>query len=254
MSSKRKAAEPEEPAKRRGHTVWLISQVSVGDDDVQYTNMCYADSEQARDAMLFLYDKLHTTIKELGTATPSSRYQRMTAEGLQKIDSLPAIVPPKPPAVTPQILEILVQTCKAKKMPLICLAAMYSWEEAERRIFVRFLLNELSDDDKTFALSASGNGDFEACEFDNEFSDDLKTLIWFQLETGFVFVEKEKLEAYTLETQAFPHVPDEFICYVRDFIDYDYSKAHDFWCFEEKDVKAAMKKWFATATENKQFI
>jgi hypothetical protein len=258
MSSKRKAPEREESAKRRG-TVWLISQVSVGEDDAQakYTNMCYADSEKARDSLLFLYDKLHTTIKALNTALPAAtpyRYQRMTAEALQKIDSLQTIVPPKAPVVTRQILHILVDAWKGKKMPVIYLAAMYAWDEAERRIFVKLLLEEIGAG-STFALSARHvDGDFGACEFANEFSEEQMALIWFQLETGFVFVEEEKLENYTLEHRAFPHVPPEFVTYVSNYIDYDASKSHDFWCFEEKDIKAAMKKWFETARENKQFI
>jgi hypothetical protein len=228
--SKHKLSDDDAPAKRPCTSKWRISLVTTGDDRVEYTDLCYAKDEKMRDDMLFLYSKVQ-----------NASDQRVLAD---YVHQTAVVVPQRPPATTHATLKALVQACEARKLPMKYIARMYKWRKVERRTFAEILLDYVDAEAQTFALDACYDcGDFGALEFDNDFSETGMALIWLQLETNFVFIKKDKLEAYSLGHASFPHVPPEFVNYACNFIDYDASKSHDFWIFTRDNVKDAVVSW-----------
>jgi len=265
--NKRKVAAEEDspPAKRpapeqatdKDTAKWLITLVSVSDaDGVSYTDMCYAETAEMKDAMLLLYDRLHKAIERAYTGPRTSaslRYQRMAAleetfTGNKRLHCL--LRPPVPCLMNSDVLRALVQCCKLSKTPLTYLACMYRWNKAQRHILTELMLEDMGDAE-TCALKVTNNCHGEAaCYFQNEFSDEERALIWLELQTDLMFVDGDRTLKYYIKQKSFAHVPPEFIRFARKFIDGE----SNFWCFTRADIRAAVASWLEDECKEKECV
>jgi hypothetical protein len=240
--SKRKDTEDIGPAKRRDSTSakWVITSV-CGDNSI---DMCYADNDKMRDAMMLLYDTYLTRIKaeyvslDMPPPAPFLGYQRMEAlEGWCASDELQGLLP-SPPQVMYPVWKALVQACKEKEIPLKYLAHMYAWGKSQKWLFGDVILERI-DDEHTYALGTKT----DAFAFDGDFHDTKKALICLQKATGLIFIDEDILQPYNLEYAQFKCASQDFIDYTRSFADH---RNKNFWCFNRAAIAAAVTLWVET--------
>jgi len=232
-------------AKLQATTKCLISVLHSINDDTRCMNMCFAETDEMRDAMLLLYATLHKAIEAMLPAACADirmKYQGTMALQVHWTHDIELQCRKRSSfqqLVTKDVLRVLVKCCKDTATPLTYLARMCRWNQEQRQLLAELMTEDIDNGDTLFLSLTEGDPPY--CSLDVHLHG---PLIWLQLEKGLVFFDKKNFDYCGWDHATFPHVPSRFIDYVRQYIDskhrsYDY----DFWDYKRADIRAAVASW-----------